>query len=66
MEQLIDQISFEKMRESEEEFSSYHLFYIFSRMLDYEENLEHLDTLIVSYRSYHSNEKNVDLEAEFY
>lgn len=66
MEQLIDQISYEKTRESEEEFSSYHLFYIFSRMLDYEENLEHLDTLIVSYRSYHSEEKNVDLEEDFY
>ncbi|KGR77818.1 FUSC family protein [Ureibacillus sinduriensis] len=66
MEQLIQQIAFEQKREGEEEFSSYHLFYIFSRLLDYEENLEHLDTLIVSYRSYHSNEKNSDLEQSFY
>jgi uncharacterized membrane protein YgaE (UPF0421/DUF939 family) len=66
MEQLIQQIAFEQNREGEEEFSSYHLFYIFSRLLDYEENLEHLDTLIVSYRSYHSNEKNTDLEESFY
>ena len=66
MEQLIQQIAFEQKREGEEEFSSYHLFYIFSRLLDYEENLEHLDTLIVSYRSYHSEEKNSDLEESFY
>lgn len=66
MDQLIQQIAFEQNRESEEEFSSYHLFYIFSRLLDYEENLEHLDTLIVSYRNYHSEEKNTDLEEEFY
>ncbi|SOC00189.1 uncharacterized membrane protein YgaE (UPF0421/DUF939 family) [Ureibacillus xyleni] len=66
MDQLIQQIAYEQDRESEEEFSSYHLFYIFSRLLDYEENLQHLDTLIVSYRSYHGNEKNSDLEEGFY
>ena len=66
MDQLIHQIAYEKDRESEEEFSSYHLFYIFSRLLDYEENLEHLDTLIVSYRSYHGNEKNSDLEEGYF
>ncbi|MEK9199544.1 aromatic acid exporter family protein [Ureibacillus sp. 179-F W5.1 NHS] len=66
MEHLIQQIAFEQNREGEEEFSSYHLFYIFSRLLDYEENLEHLDTLIVSFRSYHSTEKNSDLEEDFY
>ncbi|RUL51569.1 MULTISPECIES: aromatic acid exporter family protein [Lysinibacillus] len=66
MDQLIQQIAYEQDREGEEEFSSYHLFYIFSRLLDYEENLEHLDTLIVSYRSYHGNEKNPDLEEGFY
>lgn len=66
MEQLIEQIAIEKNRESEEEFSSYHLFYIFSRILDYEENLEHLDTLIVSFRNYHGKEINEDLEEQFY
>lgn len=66
MEKLIKQIALEKNREGEEEFSSYHLFYIFSRILDYEENLELLDTLIVSYRNYHSGEKNVDLEQDYY
>jgi uncharacterized membrane protein YgaE (UPF0421/DUF939 family) len=66
MGQLIKQIAFEQDREGAEEFSSYHLFYIFSRLLDYEENLEHLDTLIFSFRNYHSEEKNSDLEEEFY
>lgn len=67
MKQLIDQIALDnKTREDDEDFSSYHLFYTFSRILDYEENLEHLDTLIVSFRSHHSNESNEDLEDQFY
>ena len=67
MEQFIQQIAKAQEEATEDEqFSSYHLLYILSRILDYEENLEHLDTLIVSYRSYHSNEKNLDLESDFY
>ncbi|WP_146553093.1 aromatic acid exporter family protein [Rummeliibacillus sp. SL167] len=42
--------------ENEEEFSSYHLLHILSRILDYEENLEHLDTLIMAYQNHHSHE----------
>ena len=67
MEQFIKQIVLAQEEASEDEqFSSYHLLYILSRILDYEENLEHLDTLIVSYRNHHSKEKNLDLESEFY
>ncbi len=67
MAQFIKQIAMDQEAAAEDEqFSSYHLLYILSRILDYEENLEHLDTLIVSYRSYHSEEKNLDLESEFY
>ena len=67
MEQFIKQIVLAQEEATEDEqFSSYHLLYILSRILDYEENLEHLDTLIVSYRSYHSDEKNLDLESDFY
>lgn len=66
MDLFIDYINNAKSKESNEEFTSYHLLYILSRLLDYEENLEHLDTLIVSYRSHHSEEKNIDLEQEFY
>lgn len=58
MEQFIKQIALAQEEAAEDEqFSSYHLLYILSRILDYEENLEHLDTLIVSYRSFHSEEK---------
>lgn len=66
MEKLIQQIAIEKKREGEEEFSSYHLFYIFSRILDYEENLEVLDALIVSYRNFHGDEQNIDLEQDYF
>lgn len=66
MEIFIKQIALAQELEDEQEFSSYHLLYILSRILDYEENLEHLDTLIVSFRSYHGEEKNIDLEEEFY
>lgn len=66
MDIFIDHINRMKSEGSSEEFSSYHLLYILSRLLDYEENLEHLDTLIVSYRNYHHEEKNIDLEQDFY
>jgi uncharacterized membrane protein YgaE (UPF0421/DUF939 family) len=66
MDLFIDYISSKKLDDSFEELTSYHLLYILSRILDYEENLEHLDTLIVSYRNYHSKETNIDLEQEFY
>lgn len=64
MEYFIKHIALNYAKDGEAEFSSYHLLYILSRILDYEENLEHLDTLIVSYQSYHSNEINVNLEEE--
>ena len=63
---FIEQIMLAKQEEGEDAFSSYHLLYILSRILDYEENLEHLDRLIVSYRKFHGKEKNIDLEEEFY
>lgn len=50
---------------SEENFSSYHLLHVLSSILDYEEQLEHLDTLIVSHQNYHGDEINVTLEEEF-
>ncbi|ARD47687.1 hypothetical protein SporoP37_05750 [Sporosarcina sp. P37] len=49
----------------EEEFSSYHLLHVLSSMLNYEEQLEHLDTLITSYQTRFEDEENV-LEDEFY
>ena len=66
MDIFIDQIMVAKQEDGEETFSSYHLLYILSRILDYEENLEELDRLVNSYRKFHSEEKNIDLEEEFY
>lgn len=66
MDIFIEHINRKKNEGTVEEFSNYHLLYILSRLLDYEENLEHLDTLIVSYENHHQSEKNIDLEQEFY
>lgn len=49
-------IVLEHSNEGEEEFSSYHLLHILSRILDYEENLEHLDLLITSFLQHHPSE----------
>lgn len=52
--------------EGDTDFSSYHLLYILSRILDYEENLEHLERLIVAYQKYHGEEINVQIEEEVF
>lgn len=62
MEIFIDEISITKQ---EEEFSSYHLLHILSSILNYEEQLEHLDMLITSYQSRFEDEENT-LEDEIY
>ena len=49
----------------EQSFSSYHLLHVLSAILDYEEQLEHLDTLIISHQNYHGEEIKVELEDEF-
>lgn len=49
--------------ENEEEFSSYHLLHILSRILDYEENLEHLDLLITSFLQHHPSESFKDKDS---
>lgn len=56
MDIFADYIVEQHATEGDEEFSSYHLLHILSRILDYEENLEHLDRLVSAYQSYHSNE----------
>lgn len=50
----------------EEEFSAYHLLHILSSILNYEEQLEHLDKLIVSFQKYHNNEMNMKLKEDIY
>jgi uncharacterized membrane protein YgaE (UPF0421/DUF939 family) len=49
----------------EEAFSAYHLLHVLSSILDYEEQLEHLDTLIISHQNYHGDEIKVELEEDF-
>lgn len=50
-----------KLTKEEEEFSAYHLLHILSSILLYEEHLEHLNTLIVNFISYHADEIHEDL-----
>ncbi|MDN7243705.1 aromatic acid exporter family protein [Planococcus sp. N028] len=48
--------------EESDGFSAYRLMHILSAMLDYEEQLEHLDLLIIAYLNYHADEVGSDLE----
>ncbi|HSI66257.1 MAG TPA: aromatic acid exporter family protein [Planococcus sp. (in: firmicutes)] len=48
--------------EEDDEFSVYHLMHVLSAILDYEEHLERLDSLIIAYLNYHSEEVDSDLE----
>lgn len=54
------------LTKEEEEFSVYHLLHVLSAILNYEEQLEHLDMLIVSLQRYHENEINTKLKDEIY
>lgn len=58
MEIFIKEIALAK---EEEEFSSYHLLHVLSAILSYEEELEHLDTLILSFLKHHTDDMNTDL-----
>lgn len=64
MELFIKQLTIAHAEDDETEFSSYHLLYILSRILDYEENLEHLDTLIVAYKNYHDEHIDMGLDED--
>lgn len=48
--------------ENDDEFSVYHLMHVLSAILDYEEQLEHLDLLIIAYLNYHAEEVDSGLE----
>ncbi|MBE1555851.1 FUSC family protein [Sporosarcina limicola] len=63
MEIFAKEISLTK---EEEEFSAYHLLHILSAILNYEEQLEHLDKLIVLFQRNHDYEVNIKLEEEIY
>ena len=63
MEIFAKEISLTK---EEEEFSTYHLLHILSAILNYEEQLEHLDKLIILLQKNHENEMNEKIKEEFY
>lgn len=48
----------------DEEFSSYHLLHILSSILNYEEQLEHLDRLIVTYQRFHKGKNKIEISEE--
>lgn len=50
----------------EEEFSAYHLLHVLSAILDYDEQLEYLDRLIVSSQRRHGHEVSTELQDEIY
>ncbi|MCZ2260254.1 FUSC family protein [Sporosarcina sp. G11-34] len=54
------------LTKEEEEFSAYHLLHVLSAILNYEEQLEHLDLLIISVQKHHENELNMKLKDEIY
>ena len=59
MDIFVHQITITK---EEEEFSSYHLLHLLSSILEYEEQLEHLEMLITSYQTFHGQELTVEIE----
>ncbi len=53
------------LSKEQEDFSTYHLLHVLSAILDYEEQLEHLDTLIMSHQNYHGDEIKVEREDDY-
>ena len=49
----------------EEEFTAYHLLHVLSALLNYEEQLEHLDRLIISNQRRHGHEVSDEMQEEF-
>lgn len=49
-----------------EDFSTYHLLHILSAMLNYEEQLEHLDKLITYIQKHHVSELSKEIQEEIY
>lgn len=54
------------LTKEEEEFSAYHLLHVLSALLNYEEQLEHLDRLIVSNQRRHGHELSTELREEIF
>ena len=63
MEIFVKEIAITK---EEEDFSTYHLLHILSAILNYEEQLEHLDKLIDSVQRHHKTSINKELKEDIY
>ncbi|CAI9395579.1 FUSC family protein [Niallia sp. Sow4_A1] len=50
------------VHENEEELKQYHMMQIVSAIIEYDENVEHLDTLITSIQVHHNHEAEVTIE----
>ncbi|MFD2680169.1 FUSC family protein [Bacillus seohaeanensis] len=49
---------------TEDNIHTFHLLHIFSAIFEYDEQLGHLETLITSFQSYHTEDNEVDIEEE--
>ncbi|WP_421383947.1 FUSC family protein [Bacillus salacetis] len=47
---------------NESDINTFHILHIFSAIFEYDEQLEHLDTLITSFQSYHKDENEVTVK----
>ncbi|MFY4776504.1 FUSC family protein [Metabacillus sp. RGM 3146] len=54
----------EYQNKCENKSCSYHLLPLIASILDYSEQLEHLDTLITSYQSHHKEDSGIELSSE--
>lgn len=63
MEIFVKEIAITK---EDEEFSTYHLLHILSAILNYEEQLEHLDKLITLFQKLHDNKVDKSLTEEIF
>ncbi|MDW0110821.1 FUSC family protein [Sporosarcina aquimarina] len=64
MDIFLNEIALSK--EEKEEFSTYYLLHILSSILNYEEQLEHLDSLVVTYQRRYDSEANTKFDDEIY
>jgi len=59
---LMEQFKEMKLAEEEREEMQYHVMQIISTIIEYDENVEHLDTLITSIQVHHNHEADVTIE----
>ena len=64
-QELFEQfLSYKAQLNGSEEVTPYHLMQLISAIIDYDEDIEHLDLLMTSFQSYHKEENIVEVVAE--